>query len=205
MSADKLKLFHEEILQEEGVKVSELPTELQSKIKGFNLMKKKLEKNPEDERLFIQLQKTAVKLGDAVQNFIENDYDDDDEEDDDDDDSKSGNSASKKDEKKPASKEEKDDDDDDDKKTSKSKGDKPASKKEESSDDKPARTKNPSGKFGNSMMEKKIMSIMEARGESRIKISDLESIIGKEPDYPEQEVNNIKLRKVFLSNDYRLV
>ena len=46
---------------------------------------------------------------------------------------------------------------------------------------------------------------MEARGEKRIRISDLEAIIGKEPNYPEQEVNNITLRKVFLSNDYRLV
>jgi hypothetical protein len=33
----------------------------------------------------------------------------------------------------------------------------------------------------------------------------LEAIIGKEADYPEQKVNNIKLRKVFLSSDYRLV
>jgi hypothetical protein len=192
MSADKLKLFHEEILQEEGVKVSELPNELQSKIKGFNLMKKKLEKNPDDERLFIQLQKSAVKLGDAVQNFIENDYDDEDDDDEDDDDSSKGE--------KPASKKEGSSDD-----KSASKGEKPASSKEGSSDDKNPRTKTPSGRFGNSMMEKKIMSIMEARGEKRIKISDLESIIGKEPDYPEQEVNNIKLRKVFLSNDYRLV
>jgi hypothetical protein len=54
-------------------------------------------------------------------------------------------------------------------------------------------------------MEKKIMSIMQSRGDNRIKITDLESIIGKEPDYPEQQVNNIKLRKVFLSSDYRLV
>ena len=46
---------------------------------------------------------------------------------------------------------------------------------------------------------------MESRGEKRIKISDLESIIGREPDYPEQEVNNIKLRKVFLSTDYKLL
>ena len=190
MSADKLKLFHEEILQEEGVKVSELPAELQNKIKGFNLMKKKLENNPQDERLFIQLQKSAVKMGDAIQNFIENDYEDEEEEDNDEEDNDDNSSKNDK----PASKKEG------------GSSNKPASKKEGgSAEEKPARTKTPSGKFGNSMMEKKIMSIMEARGEKRIKISDLESIIGKEPDYPEQEVNNIKLRKVFLSNDYRLV
>ena len=184
MSADKLRVFHEEILEEEGMKVSDLSPELQSRIKGFNLLRKKLEKNPEDEKLFFQLQKSAVKIGDLVQNFIENDYDDDD--DDDDDDNDYSNDDSKKDNKKPASKK---DDSSDNKK--------PVQKSDS--------TKTPSGKFGNSMMEKKIMSIMDARGEKRIRISDLEAIIGKEPNYPEQEVNNIKLRKVFLSNDYRLV
>ena len=40
MSVDKLRVFHEELLQEEEVKVSELPTEIQSRIRGFNLMRK---------------------------------------------------------------------------------------------------------------------------------------------------------------------
>jgi hypothetical protein len=186
MSVDKLRVFHEELLQEEEVKVSELPTEIQGRIRGFNLMRKKLEKNPEDEKLFLQLQKQAVKLGDEVQNFIENDYDDEDEE------------------------EEEEEEEDDDKK---SKDDKPASsKKEEKSSNDNEGSKSPNkqkvttgGVFGNSMMEKKIKSVMDSRGDNRIRITDLESIIGKEPDYPEQQVNNIKLRKVFLSSDYRLV
>lgn len=188
MSANKLRVFHEEILEEEGMSVSDLSNELQSRIKGFNLLRKKLEKNPDDERLFFQLQKSAVKIGDLVQNYIENDYDDDNDDDDDvDDDSKNKKSDDKSDDKKS-----------DDKKSDDKSGDK-------KSDDKKSTPKTSSGKFGNSMMEKKILSIMEARGEKRIRISDLEAIIGKEPNYPEQEVNNINLRKVFLSNDYRLV
>jgi hypothetical protein len=186
MSVDKLRVFHEELLQEEEVKVSELPTEIQGRIRGFNLMRKKLEKNPDDEKLFLQLQKQAVKLGDEVQNFIENDYDDDDSDD--------------------------DNDDSDGKSDSKSKGDKPAlsttrgKTSNDKDDNKPAKTKvTTGGAFGNSMMEKKIRSVMESRGDNRIRITDLESIIGKEADYPEQQVNNIKLRKVFLSSDYRLV
>jgi hypothetical protein len=196
MSVDKLRVFHEELLQEEEVKVSELPTEIQSKIRGFNLMRKKLEKNPDDEKLFLQLQRQAVKLGDEVQNFIENDYEEDDNDDNDDSDEKDDN------------------DDNDDKKekggkvsSPKNEDKKPASPKKEDSEEgknaKPKATSN--GTFGNSMMEKKIMSVMSSRGDNRIKITDLESIIGKEPDYPEQQVNNIKLRKVFLSSDYRLV
>ena len=203
MSVAKLRVFHEEILQEEGIKVSELSDELQRRIKGFNLLRKKLEKNPDDEKLLILLKKQAVKLGDDVQSFVENDYeednDDDDNDDNDDNDDKSSKgekpASSKKDDKKPASS--KSDD----------KGEKPASsKKDENEGERPAKQKaSVSGRFGNSMMEKKIMSIMESRGDNRIRISDLESIIGKEADYPEQEVNNIKLRKVFLSSDYRLM
>jgi hypothetical protein len=81
----KLRLFHQEILEEEGMKNSDLPIELQRRIKGFDLLKSKYEKNPDDEKQFILLQKNAVKLGDAIQNFIENDYDDEDEDEDEDD------------------------------------------------------------------------------------------------------------------------
>lgn len=187
MSVAKLRVFHEEILQEEGIKVSELSDELQRRIRGFNLQRKKLEKNPEDEKLLIHLKKQAVKLGDDVQSFVENDY----EEDNDDDDNDDNDDKSSKGEKPASSKK-------DDKK--------PASSKSDDKGEKPAKQKaSVSGRFGNSMMEKKIMSIMESRGDNRIRISDLESIIGKEADYPEQEVNNIKLRKVFLSSDYRLM
>jgi hypothetical protein len=183
MSIDKLRVFHEELLQEEEVKVSELPTEIQGRIRGFNLMRKKLQNNPNDEKLFVQLQKQAVKLGDDVQNFIENDYEDDDDDNDDKEVKRGKPASSKGNDRKPVS-----------------------SKSNANNDDKSSNSKpTTGGKFGNSMMEKKIMSIMQSRGDNRIKITDLESIIGKEPDYPEQQVNNIKLRKVFLSSDYRLV
>jgi hypothetical protein len=195
MSAEKIQLFHEEMMQEEGLKMSDLPIEIQKKIKGFNLMKGAYEKNPQ-ERELINLRKKALKLGDEIQNFIEKDYDDSDSDDDD------------------------KDKDDDDSTSKSSKGDEDKKDEKKSSTPKPSkenntekRGENPSkekpvstgGKFGNLMMEKKILAIMESKGEKRIKISDLESIIGREPEYPEQIVNNIKLRKVFLSSDYRLV
>lgn len=194
MSIDKLRAFHEEILQEEEVKVSELPTAIQGKIRGFNLMRKKLEKNPNDEKLLFQLQKQAVRLGDEVQSFIENDYEDDKDDDDDEE-----NVVNEKDVEK----------------TKNSSQLFPSKKSDNSFTSSESRNNNQNkssktntatdGNFGNSMMEKKIMSIMQSRGDKRIKISDLEAIIGKEPSYPEQKINNIKLRKVFLSNDYRLV
>lgn len=205
MSVEKLRVFHEEILQEEGVKVSDLPTEIQKRVRGFNLLKNKLKNNPEDEKLFLQLKRLAVKLGDDVQDFIENDYEEEDDNDDSDDNDDNNDS------------DDNDDSDDDGAKDDKKEDKKPASSKKE--DKKPASPKKEvdetdktpksksvvGGKFGNSMMEKKIMSIMDSRGDNRIRITDLEAIIGKEPDYPEQQINNIKLRKVFLANDYRLV
>jgi len=193
MSVDKLRVFHEEILQEEGLNVSDLPTEIQKRVRGFNLLKNKLKNNPDDENLLLQLTRQAVKLGDDVQDFIENDYEDEDEDEDEDDSDEKGGSDDEKEDKKPASPKKEDK--------------KPASPKKEGDEI----NKNPksksilNGKFGNSMMEKKIMSIMDSRGDNRIRITDLEAIIGKEPDYPEQQINNIKLRKVFLANDYRLV
>lgn len=194
MSIDKLRAFHEEILQEEEVKVSELPTAIQGKIRGFNLMRKKLEKNPNDEKLLFQLQKQAVRLGDEVQSFIENDYEDDKDDEDDEE-----NVVNEKDVEKT-------------KNSSqlfppkKSDNNSTSSESRNNNQNKSSKTNTATdGNFGNSMMEKKIMSIMQSRGDKRIKISDLEAIIGKEPSYPEQKINNIKLRKVFLSNDYRLV
>lgn len=182
MSVDEIQLFHEEIMQEEGIKLSELPIEIQKKIKGFNLLKASYQKNPQ-ERTLINLKKRAVSLGDEVQSFIENDYEDEDEED-----------TSKSDKKEEKEKTDKSD---------KSSKDKSSEQKvEKTVKQKPVTT---GGSFGNLMMEKKILAIMQSKGERRIKISDLQAIIGREPEYPEQTVNNIKLRKVFLSSDYRLV
>ena len=53
-------------------------------------------------------------------------------------------------------------------------------------------------------MEKKVLAKIKSNGNGRIRIGELKSIIGKEPDYPEQKVNKITLRKVFMSSEYRL-
>jgi hypothetical protein len=198
---EKFKLLHEELLQEEGISVSELPVELQKKIKGFNLMMRKLENNPDDEKLYLQLKRQTTKLGDEIQDFIEYDY----EEDNDDEDTSKSKGGEKVDKKSKDSKKEDDEDDDDDEDDESKKSAKNKSDKKPQENNQKIVKKAPVGRFGNPMMEKKILSIMDARGDKRIKISDLQAIIGKEPSYPEQQVNNIKLRKVFLSSDYRLV
>ena len=67
---NRLVLFHEEIMEQERIELSELPDDIQKKIKGFNLMKAKYEKNPE-ERGLLNLRKKAIHLADEIQNYIE--------------------------------------------------------------------------------------------------------------------------------------
>jgi len=191
MTADKLKLFHEEIMQEEQINYSELPIIIKKQIKGFNLLKSKLEKKP-DEKLFLMLQNRAIKIGDSIQNFVENDYEEEEEE------VEEVEKVEK--EEKPKQEVEKKSSE-----VKKSNTDNSVKKTEGDTEKKIRQPRPVNGKFGNFMMEKKILSAMELEDGNKIKISVLETIIGKEPNYPEQEVHNITLRKIFLSNYYRLI
>ena len=67
---NRLVLFHEEIMEQERIELSELPDNIQKKIKGFNLLKANYEKNPE-ERSLLNLRKRAIQLADEIQNYIE--------------------------------------------------------------------------------------------------------------------------------------
>ena len=67
---NRLVLFHEEIMEQERIELSELPDNIQKKIKGFNLLKANYEKNPE-ERSLLNLRKRAIQLADEIQDYIE--------------------------------------------------------------------------------------------------------------------------------------
>lgn len=177
---DKLEKIHEELIQEEGIKVADLPNDIKRKIKGWNLLYARLKKNPDDSKLYRSLQKQSVELGDKIQDFIENDFEEDDGED----------------KVKPKSDNNKVD-----------KEDTPAPKKNTSEgniENKEPKSEPKKKNFGNLMMEKKILTTLK-NNNGKISISELKAIISKEPTYPEQVVNNIKLRKIFLSSSYRKV
>lgn len=184
----ELDLIHEELIAEENVNVNDLPESIKKKIKGFNLLNSRLEKNPENEKLFNTVQKTSISIADEIQNWLETDFDEDD-----DDDTppapKDNNPPAPKDNNPPTPK-------DNNPPTP------PAPK-----DDNPPVPKNNNDntpkKFGNLVMEKKILSILNSSG-GRIDSKTLMSIINKEPSYPIQEVHNIVLKKVFLSSSYKL-
>ena len=61
----------------------------------------------------------------------------------------------------------------------------------------------PKYKFGTSEMASTIKAKIESNG-GHITIAELKSIIGKEPDYPYQEVFDIRLHKPFMKSFYKL-
>jgi hypothetical protein len=184
-----LNLIHEEIIDEENVNIADLPESIQRKIKGFNLLYSKYQNNTENLNLRNTLNKNSVVIADEIQNWLEEDFEDEEEDDDNDDniDNKDGLSS-------------------DDKKTSQNKTSEPnrISNTTIPNNSNENKTIIENKNFGNLVMEKKILLILN-QNDGRIPIKSLESIIGKEPDYPTQKVNNIVLRKVFLSATYKLV
>jgi hypothetical protein len=179
---NNLELHHEELLESEDMSVKDLPSNLQQQIRGFNLQKKKYEQNPVENQKF-RLTRLSLELAEKIQNYIDKMDDEDEGEDEDLQEKKQVEKQNKKPAETP-------------KKENKNVGGEVAQKESRKSVVK-------SG-FGNFVMEKKILSITNAK-KGKIGITDLAKIIGKEPDYPEQMVNNLKLRKVFLSSDYRIV
>jgi hypothetical protein len=183
---------HEQLIEEEGIKIADLPVGIQTKIRGWNLLFRKLESNPDDSKLFSSLQKQSVEIADKIQDFIETEFEEEQEEEE-----EEGDGKPKGDEGKPKGDE------------GKPKGDEGKPKSDEgkpkSDEGKPKSDDAKPRGFGNLVMEKKILAKINESSDGRIRISELESIIGKEPDYPEQKVHTLTLRKVFMSSDYRIV
>ena len=188
--AENVDKIHEELIEQEGIKLVDLPNTIKAKIKGWNLLYAKLKKS-DDETLFRSVQRKSIEIADKIQDFIETDYQEE---------SQSEttkvdtvDSAESKPQSKPQSKPES---------TGEPKAESTGEPKPESKET----TKVTSSKssFGNLVMEKKILDELKENKGGRIRIGNLKSIIGKEPDYPEQKVNKITLRKVFMSSEYRL-
>ena len=181
---DSIEKTHEQVIAEEGISKGSLPEAIQKRIRGWNLLLGRLNKYPDDEKLFRTLQKQSVEIADMIQDFIENDYSEEGQEEEE----EEGKASEPK---------------EGAKKEVKSNTDQVG--KETPSRANNSETTNTPKPFGNLVMEKKIRDIINKNGNSRISQRDLETIIGKEPNYPEQKVHSITLRKVFLASDYRLL
>ena len=184
----ELDLIHEELIAEENVNVNDLPESIKKKIKGFNLLNSRLNNNPENEKLFNTVQKTSISIADEIQNWLETDFEEEEEEDDKNPPAPASNNNGTPPAPAPAP------------------APTPASKSDSHSTSvvsNPNNNDNTPKKFGNLVMEKKILSVINANG-GRIDSKTLMSIILKEPTYPTQVVHNIVLKKVFLSSSYKL-
>ena len=196
----ELNLIHEELINEEGVNIADLPLEIRKKIKGFNLLHGRLMNNPENEKLFVTLQKQSIGIADEVQNWLESDFDDEDEDEEEEKNSKTSNSNENDDEDEDDDYEDEEDEDEDDEEEIKRK----PNKQVETQNKPVGQNVNTPKNFGNLLMEKKILAIT-GNNQGKITIEYLRNIIGKEPDYPTQAVNNIVLKKIFLSSNYKLI
>jgi hypothetical protein len=175
----ELNLMHEELLEQEDMTIRDLPIELQKQVRGFNVQKKKFDESPSDNE-GNRLTRISVDLAHKIQNFIEQDEEEEEED------------VEEKEKDKPTK----------DVVKNETPTNIKSNRQEQVKEIKKPTTTGIS--FGNFVMEKKIKIECQENG-GRIKITKLASIIGKEPDYPEQKVHTINLRKVFLSSDYRIV
>jgi hypothetical protein len=197
----ELNLIHEELINEEGVNVADLPLEIRKKIKGFNLLHGRLMNNPENEKLFVTLQKQSITIADEVQNWLESELDEEDEEEE----VKTSNANKNKREQDNEEDEYEEDEDEEDEEDEDEEIIKKSATKEPKTQNKVVEENisNNQKRFGNLLMEKKILAITD-NNQGKITTEYLRNIIGKEPDYPTQVVNNLLLKKVFLSSNYKL-
>ena len=177
----ELDLIHEELISEENVNVNDLPETIKKKIKGFNLLNGRLSENPENDKLFNTVQKTSIAIADEIQNWLESDFEEEEEE------NNNPPAPAPRNNGTPSA---------------------PAPvRKTETHSTATIPNSNPvdnsSKRFGNLVMEKKILAFLNANGD-RIDTITLTKIIGREPNYPTQEVYGIVLKKVFLSSSYKL-
>lgn len=71
MSKELFRVFHEEVMQEKGLSIDDLPKEIQYKIKGFNLLNKKLLHDTDNEKLIVVLKKATLNISDEIENYLE--------------------------------------------------------------------------------------------------------------------------------------
>ena len=195
----ELNLIHEELINEEGVNVADLPLEIRKKIKGFNLLHGRLMNNPENEKLFVTLQKQSITIADEVQNWLESELDEEDEEEEVKTSNVNKNKREQDNEEDEDEEDEEDEDEEDEEIIKKSASKEPKTQNKVVEEN----ISNNQKRFGNLLMEKKILAITD-NNQGKITTEYLRNIIGKEPDYPTQVVNNLLLKKVFLSSNYKL-
>ena len=151
--AEEMSIQHRELIEEEGINISDLPDEIKKDMRNFNSKLKEYEENG-DIDLYYELEQDDITIADNIQTWLEdNESDDEDEEDYD------------------------------------------PSLNDDNEDNEDNEDVNQNTAQIESVIRQNINN-------GKIEISVLASIIGREPNYPEERIGSIKLRKDYLRTTY---
>ena len=79
--AEEMSIQHRELIEEEGINISDLPDEIKKDMRNFNSKLKEYEENG-DIDLYYELEQDDITIADNIQTWLEdNESDDEDEED----------------------------------------------------------------------------------------------------------------------------
>ena len=186
MAELELSFKYEEILEEEGKTINDLPVDIRKSINAIKPNYGRYLKQPSDsmrEALITQ----DVDVCNKIYNFLEEEAEEEEAAQ-----AKAEAEAQAKADAK--AKEEAD---------AKAKAEADAQAKADAKEEAQKELNKPKYKFGTSEMASTIKAKIESNG-GHITIAELKSIIGKEPDYPYQEVFDIRLHKPFMKSFYKL-
>ena len=175
---DELEIQHRTLIEEEGLDVAELPNDIKNAMRKFNAKLEEYEESG-DAELFFELQQDDVAIADNILTFIEDneaEYEDDEEDDEEDEEDEEDEDEEEA--------EEDDEEDDDDVNQYQSKT--PQAQTQ-------AQTV--------STIEAKVRSLVK---DGKISVNELQNIIGREPDYPSEQIGNLILKKQYLKPFYEV-
>lgn len=157
---DEIEIQHRELIEEENIEISDLPTEIKNEMRKFNAKLAKYEET-EDVNLFYELQQDDVAIANDILTWVEDNESEEEEE------------------------------------------DETYLNEEEEEDDDDNQSQNPQNKqsVAGGTLEQMIMSAMK---NNVISVENLQKILGREPDYPFEQVGNLKLKKQYLKPYYEV-
>ena len=193
---DEIEIQHRTLIEEEDIDISDLPSEIRNSMREFNKKLKKYEESG-DSKLFFEIQQDDVAIANNILTFIEDEESEEEEE------TEEEEEGNEEEETTPVSTK---------KASIKTSRPAPVTKVEQKATPvvtpvvtppvvaTPTPTPTPTPAPTKSAEEQ----VKEAMKDGVISVADLERIINQEPDYPNQVVGSLKLRKQYLRPYYEL-
>lgn len=196
--SDEIEIQHRALIEEEGIDISELPKEIRNAMRSFNQKLTQYEDTGE-AKLFLQLQQDDVAIANNILTFIEDEEADDEEEeevdlDDEDDEGDEQEVVSKK-----------------QTQTKQGQGKQQAQQTQKAPQNQPVANTSTNTPVENTTPAPAAQSnqsdedkVKAAMKDGVISVEQLERILNREPDYPYEQVGNLKLKKQYLRPFYEM-